>query len=229
MLDWLKDRYKKTNNESNQVQIKLSAPSKPQSKAPPQAQSNDNDIDMTDLPSPVQSPSISIPPAIENNKNNKNNDNFITIKKKKRKNIGKEELSSSLDINLNDLNDLSDDDTEFARPPPNRNSSNRRIVRRNFEESFIQRSRNENKFEQTRSNTRMVVQDIVSSAMPKIMRDPNVLKILAEEKRAKEEAIQLNIALQKGMKDLKKTMVRHLGVMNQNIQKMFHYIKEKNQ
>ena len=149
--------------------------------------------------------------------------NFITLKRKRRRiKYSKTELdsdseNSSLELDLRF-------DAKFRAPNPNNAMMNARRKMRAMQEPLIQKSAAENKLHQIKQNTKTIVKDIIDSAMPSIINNEQVQKILEQENLIKMQQTKQTQAMQAELKKIKTQMKSGFLQLNANLKQIYELL-----
>ena len=122
----------------------------------------------------------------------------------------------NVEQDLDEFNDI--DMTDFARPKPNTNIARARALKRKHEENAIRNSAAKNKFKHTRLNTKIVVSDIVDSALPRILQNAEISGLIEKEQRNQAKLIQLVRNCFTKIDELETKMARYFAVLNKNME-----------
>ena len=212
MIDWLKKKYQQKENENainfeKQVQQKIT-------KKRDKMELDENESEEQDANDASSTENVECIFANDSNAIIENNMNQTGL------NLNFE-INDNAFNNFNSLNEQEMKiDLEASRTNPTQAILDAQLQTRQNEEGEINASSAYNKLQQTRIHTKIVVSDIVDSALPRIVNNQMVQKLVREEKANKTQLIRGLSQLKGAIQQLQTTMVRNFAVMNSQINKL---------
>lgn len=145
-----------------------------------------------------------------------NQNRYITINRKKKKKKPQQNLYESSSESEELIKNL---DLSF-RSRPNLQQIKASRARRRDQESQIQHSRNTERLQTVRSNTRQIVTDLINAAIPTIVNNNQIQQIVAEEQAYRTKQDKINAALIKNLKRFSNSTEKYFSILEEKIDRL---------